>query len=156
MDISPEYVYPDLFIPGESLAAGEVRNLWSSSCLDLSIGAMNQLEPLKLFPCHSMGGHQYWMFSKNGEIRRDEMCLDFIAAKNMLALYPCHGMGGNQMWLLNGWQIKHKQTDECLTVSGNDTPVQPLPISSEMRYAILSACKKGDKKQEWEWFWYKS
>ena len=30
-----------------------------------------------LWPCHSQGGNQYWLLSKEGELRRDEACLDF-------------------------------------------------------------------------------
>jgi hypothetical protein len=39
---------------------------------------------------------QYWMFSKTGEIRRDEACLDFAGSD--VILYPCHGSKGNQFW----------------------------------------------------------
>lgn len=40
---------------------------------------------------------QYWMYSKTGEIRRDETCLDYSGRD--VVLYPCHGAKGNQMWL---------------------------------------------------------
>lgn len=40
---------------------------------------------------------KYWLLSKEGEIRRDEACLDF-AGKDVI-LYPCHGSKGNQLWL---------------------------------------------------------
>lgn len=40
---------------------------------------------------------QYWMYSKNGEIRRDETCLDYSG--HDVVLYPCHGAKGNQLWL---------------------------------------------------------
>ena len=40
---------------------------------------------------------QYWMFSKSGEVRRDEGCLDY--AGQFVMIYPCHGMKGNQEWL---------------------------------------------------------
>ena len=63
-------VYPDLFIPGQSLAAGEVRNPWSALCIDSGVNSNNYNMAVKLFPCHNMGGHQYWMFSKQGEIRK--------------------------------------------------------------------------------------
>jgi len=36
------------------------------------------------------------MLSKTGEIRRDEICVDFAGA-NVLC-YPCHGSRGNQFW----------------------------------------------------------
>lgn len=40
---------------------------------------------------------QYWMYSKQGEIRRDETCLDYSG--HDVVLYPCHGAKGNQLWL---------------------------------------------------------
>ena len=36
------------------------------------------------------------MLSKQGEIRRDEACLDY--AGTQIILYPCHGSKGNQYW----------------------------------------------------------
>lgn len=36
------------------------------------------------------------MLSKEGEIRRDEACLDY--AGQDVILYPCHGSKGNQLW----------------------------------------------------------
>lgn len=42
---------------------------------------------------------QYWMYSKNGEIRRDETCLDYSG--HDVVLYPCHSAKGNQLWIYN-------------------------------------------------------
>ena len=45
------------------------------------------------------------MFSKLGEIRRDDGCLDFSGGINeankddKVIVYPCHGMKGNQQWI---------------------------------------------------------
>ena len=39
------------------------------------------------------------MLSKQGEIRRDEACLDY--AGTQIILYPCHGSKGNQYWEYN-------------------------------------------------------
>ncbi len=39
------------------------------------------------------------MLSKEGEIRRDEACLDFAGTD--VILYPCHGSRGNQFWMYN-------------------------------------------------------
>ena len=40
---------------------------------------------------------QYWSYSKVGEIRRDEMCVDYAGQEVMI--YPCHGSMGNQNWV---------------------------------------------------------
>ena len=65
-----EHVYPDLFIPDHSLSTGEVRNPWSALCIESGVTSNHFNQPVKLYPCHNMGGHQYWMFSYRGEIRQ--------------------------------------------------------------------------------------
>lgn len=40
------------------------------------------------------------MYSKGGEIRRDETCLDYSG--HDVVLYPCHGAKGNQLWIYDG------------------------------------------------------
>ncbi|KAB7505234.1 putative polypeptide N-acetylgalactosaminyltransferase 9 [Armadillidium nasatum] len=91
-------IYPELFVPGEAVASGEVRNLalGGSTCLDSPARRANMHKPVGLYPCHRQGGNQYWMLSKEGEIRRDEACLDYAGAD--VILYPCHGSKGNQLW----------------------------------------------------------
>lgn len=42
---------------------------------------------------------QFWMLSKDGEIRRDESCIDY-AGKDVM-IFPCHGNKGNQEWKYN-------------------------------------------------------
>ena len=37
------------------------------------------------------------MLSVDGEIRRDEGCIDY--AGQFVMIYPCHGMKGNQEWV---------------------------------------------------------
>ena len=39
------------------------------------------------------------MLSKDGEIRRDESCVDYAGTDVMV--FPCHGMKGNQEWRYN-------------------------------------------------------
>lgn len=94
-------IYPELFVPGEAVASGEVRNLGgisdSKMCLDSPARKRDYHQPVGLYPCHGQGGNQYWLLSKEGEIRRDEACLDF-AGKDVI-LYPCHGSKGNQLWI---------------------------------------------------------
>lgn len=40
---------------------------------------------------------QFWMLSPEGEIRRDEGCIDY--AGQFVMIYPCHSMKGNQEWI---------------------------------------------------------
>uniref|UniRef100_A0A336MDC4 CSON014959 protein n=1 Tax=Culicoides sonorensis TaxID=179676 RepID=A0A336MDC4_CULSO len=66
----------------------QVRNFafGNKTCLDSPGGKKNFRRAVSLYPCHGTGGNQFWMFSKNGEIRRDEACLDY--AGQDVILYP--------------------------------------------------------------------
>lgn len=49
------------------------------------------------------------MLSKEGEIRRDEACMDYAGSD--VILYPCHGSKGNQYWEYNP-EVSH-QGEQC-------------------------------------------
>lgn len=134
-------IYPELFIPGEAAATGEIRNLAFNGewCIDrwvlpdvlssnlheafllvnISYSHSNQIfqiiyflllfvvmwiwnskgtadKVVSMYRCHGQGGNQYWLFSKTGEIRRDDLCVDYAGGD--ITLYPCHGSKGNQYW----------------------------------------------------------
>jgi polypeptide N-acetylgalactosaminyltransferase len=57
------------------------------------------------------------MMSKEGEIRRDEACLDIRAEQ--VFLYHCSGSKGNQRWEYDeaNHRLKHVLTKKCLTIS---------------------------------------
>ena len=50
-------VYPELFIPGDAVASGEIRNLWSGHgnqmCVDSASKKNNLHKPVGLYPCHN-------------------------------------------------------------------------------------------------------
>lgn len=112
-------IFPELFIPGEAVASGEVRNMGygNRTCLDAPGGKKNLRKPVGLYPCHNQGGNQYWMLSKTGEIRRDEACLDY--AGQDVILYPCHGSKGNQFWSYSPSThlLRHGSSDKCLAIN---------------------------------------
>ncbi|XP_060521266.1 putative polypeptide N-acetylgalactosaminyltransferase 9 isoform X2 [Cylas formicarius] len=109
-------VYPELFIPGEAVASGEVANDLSV-CLDSAANPDDIHKPLGLWPCHGLGGNQFWMYSKAGEIRRDEACVDYSGQE--VILYPCHGSKGNQYWDYDPDKqlIRHGSSDKCLAIN---------------------------------------
>ncbi|KAK6620257.1 putative polypeptide N-acetylgalactosaminyltransferase 9 [Polyplax serrata] len=130
-------IYPELFIPGEAVAAGEVNNQWSGQCLDSQCKADDMHKPVGLWPCHKQGGNQYWMLSKAGEIRRDEACLDY--AGQDVILYPCHGSKGNQFWHYNPDTnlIQHGSSKKCLT------------LANSKQKLLMEDCDEMEPRQKW-------
>ena len=55
-----------------------------------------------------------WYFSKNNEIRRDDLCVDYPGGRSgrgqpdRVIMYPCHGEKGNQEWRYNYNTVKFK------------------------------------------------
>lgn len=131
-------IYPELFIPGESVAHGEIRNIgFQKICLDSPTRKSDHHKPVGLYPCHRQGGNQYWMYSKNGEIRRDETCLDYSG--HDVVLYPCHGAKGNQLWLYdpNTKLLKHGSSEKCMAISRNKDKI------------TMETCKESEDRQKW-------
>jgi len=133
-------IYPELFIPGEAVASGEVRNLGlgGKTCLDSPARKGDLHKPAGLYPCHNQGGNQYWMLSKAGEIRRDETCLDY--AGQDVILYPCHGSKGNQYWHYNSdtHLLQHGSSKKCLAISSNKQKL------------LMEECDISNQQQQWK------
>ncbi|XP_011263082.2 putative polypeptide N-acetylgalactosaminyltransferase 9 isoform X1 [Camponotus floridanus] len=132
-------IYPELFIPGEAVASGEVRNLGEggNTCLDSPARKADLHKPCGLYPCHRQGGNQYWMLSKTGEIRRDESCLDYSGSD--VILYPCHGSKGNQQWIYSPQtnHIRHGSSDKCLA------------ITESKQQLVMEECSPNAPRQRW-------
>ncbi|XP_035891897.1 putative polypeptide N-acetylgalactosaminyltransferase 9 isoform X2 [Anopheles stephensi] len=132
-------IYPELFVPGDAVASGEVRNMGygNRTCLDAPGGKRNLRKPVGLYPCHNQGGNQYWMLSKTGEIRRDEACLDY--AGDDVVLYPCHGSRGNQYWNYSDdtHLLRHGSSDRCLA------------INEAKNKLIMQDCNSAVEAQRW-------
>lgn len=134
-----ENIYPEIFIPGDAVAQGDIANKWSNKCVDSPANSETKNERVNLWPCHGQGGNQYWLFSKNGEIRRDETCLDHSGGE-AVNIYPCHGSKGNQLWRYNAEtkQVVHASSNKCLAVSANREDL------------IMDVCDASDEKQKWD------
>lgn len=133
-------IYPELFIPGEAIAYGEVRNEAEGHikmCLDSSARKSDYHKPLGLYPCHGSGGNQYWLLSRDGEIRRDEACVDY-AGKDVV-LFPCHGSGGNQLWLYERETqlIRHSTSGRC------------MELARDRIHLKMSDCDPSNDAQKW-------
>jgi len=130
-------IFPELFIPGDSIASGDIKNPDTNYCLDSAIQPNDLHKPVALYPCHNQGGNQYWMLSKLGEIRRDEACLDFGGAE--VIVYPCHGDKGNQLWTydVNNELFKHA-SEKCLAMSEDRSKL------------LVEACDPANSRQRWK------
>nr|CAH7742486.1 unnamed protein product [Callosobruchus chinensis] len=106
-------------------------------CLDSPARRSDLHRPMGLYPCHRQGGNQYWMFSKNGEIRRDEACLDYSGQD--VILYPCHGGKGNQYWQYDPKSklLKHMSGERCLAVN------------EQRNKLVMEYCDRYSDRQKW-------
>ncbi|XP_039296595.1 putative polypeptide N-acetylgalactosaminyltransferase 9 isoform X2 [Nilaparvata lugens] len=131
-------IYPELFVPGEAVASGEISNKATNMCVDSACKPEDLHKAVGLWPCHSQGGNQYWMLSRTGEIRRDEACLDY--AGQDVILYPCHGSKGNQFWQYrpDTKLIQHGSSKKCLA------------ISEDKQKLLMEECNSSSPKQQWK------
>ncbi len=115
-------VYPEQFVPGESLYFGEVdfflniktknfdfilqkirSRAKTNTCVD-SQEIEDADKAIIGYPCHGQAGNQFFLMSKTFEIRREEKCLDYAGGQSELhkpgkiLSFNCHSMQGNQMW----------------------------------------------------------
>jgi polypeptide N-acetylgalactosaminyltransferase len=135
-------VFPEQFIPGESQYYGEIRSQAEPQCLDSNGDTLGKA--IIGYVCHGQGGNQYWMMSKNGEIRRDEHCYDYAGGKSALGqkdkifTYNCHSQGGNQKWQVVDGQIKH-ESGYCIELGVDKVSV------------FMQECDKNNVRQLWKW-----
>jgi polypeptide N-acetylgalactosaminyltransferase len=142
-------IFPELFVPGEAVAKGEVRNganLKPARCLDCAVSKRDKHKPVSLYPCHNQGGNQYWMLSKDGEIRRDESCVDY-AGKDVM-IFPCHGMKGNQEWRYDPetHQLLHVVTGKCLEMTKDGAKLLMQPCDTDNTYQNWTFKEYNEKK----------
>ncbi|KAG7171430.1 polypeptide N-acetylgalactosaminyltransferase 9-like 1 [Homarus americanus] len=135
-------IYPELFVPGDAVASGEgLMNdpqLGAGQCVDSPAKPEDNHKPVGLWPCHGQGGNQYWMLSKEGEIRRDEACMDYAGSD--VILYPCHGSKGNQYWEYSPEtsRITHGSSKKCLA------------ISQDRKKLVMEDCNLAESRQKWK------
>jgi len=77
------------------------------------------------------------MLSKDGEIRRDESCVDYAGQDVMI--FPCHGMKGNQEWKYDHQmhRLLHSVTNKCLEMSRDGAKLS------------MNACDPANAYQQW-------
>ncbi|CAK5085665.1 unnamed protein product [Meloidogyne enterolobii] len=83
------------------------------------------------------------MLSKDGEIRRDESCIDY-AGKDVI-IFPCHSMKGNQEW-----RYDHDKHQLLHVVSG-----KCLEMGKDASKLLMNNCDTSNLYQHWTFKEYK-
>ncbi|KAG5283251.1 hypothetical protein AALO_G00040050 [Alosa alosa] len=138
-----KHVYPEVFMPDlNPLQFGAVKNVGKDACLDA--GENNEGgKQLIMYPCHGMGGNQYFEFSTRHEVRHNvqkELCLH--GTERTVKLEECqfkgHStfVGGEQKWEL-------KENQMFFNSGWN------LCLSARYEHPSLVPCNAADRYQQW-------
>ncbi|XP_011207694.2 polypeptide N-acetylgalactosaminyltransferase 2 [Bactrocera dorsalis] len=107
-----ENVYPDLQVP-ESFEFGQFKQ-GPTDCLDTMGNLVDGT--VGLFQCHNTGGNQEWAYTKQGQIKHDDLCLTLVqfARGSEVVMKECDS-SENQRWTLReGGFLRHNKLNVCL------------------------------------------
>ncbi|XP_068123471.1 polypeptide N-acetylgalactosaminyltransferase 6 [Hyperolius riggenbachi] len=138
-------IYPEMFIPDLSPTYfGAIKNEGSQSCLD--VGENNHGgKPLIMYPCHGMGGNQYFEYTTQKELRHNigkQLCLRSKYSPGPVELGECQYKGkgttvpGNEEWEFTA--------ERLLRNTGSR-----LCLSSRGDHPSVAQCNTGDIHQRW-------
>nr|XP_061799725.1 polypeptide N-acetylgalactosaminyltransferase 3-like [Nerophis lumbriciformis] len=135
-------IYPEVYVPDMNpLRFGAVKNVAKDSCLDA--GENNDGgKQLIMYPCHGLGGNQYFEFSTHHEIRHNiqkELCLH--GTEGAVKLEACQYKGMNTVV---GVQQKWQLTDNQLYL-----PALNMCLSARFEHPALAPCDPSDRYQLW-------
>ncbi|XP_043537890.1 polypeptide N-acetylgalactosaminyltransferase 6-like isoform X2 [Chiloscyllium plagiosum] len=136
--------YKELFYRRNQQAAKmaqEIKNQGTGSCLD--VGENNHGgKPLIMYPCHGMGGNQYFEYTSRSEIRHNigkQLCLHAVYGPVRLELCKYKGkdtrVPGEERWEILHDNLKNSATNQCLTASGQNP--------------TMASCNSADPYQQW-------
>ncbi|KAF5400795.1 Polypeptide N-acetylgalactosaminyltransferase [Paragonimus heterotremus] len=130
-------VYPELFVPSNALASGDIESYAGPHCIDAPSKAPKEGKHLVgIWPCHRQGGNQFWLLSPSGEIRRESKCWDSGVEVGRVGLFDCHDAKGNQAF--------DYTADDKIIHDG-----QCLQLSEDNRSLNLTICN-GSVRQRWK------
>ncbi|WKY03037.1 hypothetical protein Q1695_016378 [Nippostrongylus brasiliensis] len=135
-------IAPEVFIPSESIAKGEIRNQFMPLCVDGQGGSANKISPVIPHTCHGKGSTQFWTLSENAEIRQDYSCISY-GAENLM-MVRCHGERGDQEWRYNHkiGRLYHVLSNKCLGMTADGKQLRMEP------------CEDFNKFQKWRFSKY--
>ncbi|XP_041979485.1 putative polypeptide N-acetylgalactosaminyltransferase 9 [Aricia agestis] len=106
-------VYPELEIHTNVLQYGQIHDT-RGICLDSSVRPMDMLGTVDPKPCHGHGGNQFWQYTTDRRIKRDDKCLDY--SFDALLLTNCRVNAETQKWIFENKtkHLRHVLTKNCL------------------------------------------
>ncbi|KFV74264.1 Polypeptide N-acetylgalactosaminyltransferase 6, partial [Struthio camelus australis] len=136
-------IYPEMFIPDLTPTFyGAIKNEGTKSCLD--VGENNHGgKPLIMYPCHGMGGNQYFEYTTQKDLRHNigkQLCLR--SGFGPVELGDCQYKGkntrvpGNEEWdLAQDRLIRNAASNMCLTAKGKHPSMAPCnPLDSHQQW----------------------
>ncbi|XP_030115533.4 polypeptide N-acetylgalactosaminyltransferase 6 isoform X3 [Taeniopygia guttata] len=130
-------VYPEMFVPDLTPTFyGAIKNEGTKSCLD--VGENNHGgKPLIMYPCHGLGGNQYFEYTSQRELRHNigkELCLR--GGEGTAELGECQFRGkpgrvpASEEWdLAQNRLIKNLASGLCLTARGKHPALVPCDLT---------------------------
>ncbi|XP_077472892.1 polypeptide N-acetylgalactosaminyltransferase 3 [Stigmatopora argus] len=135
-------IYPEMYVPDmKPVRFGAVKNVGKDWCLDA--GENNDGgKQLIMYPCHGLGGNQYFELSTQHEIRHNiqkELCLH--GTEGAVKLEACQYKGMNTVvGVQQKWQLK----DNLFYL-----PTLNMCLSARFEHPGLAPCEPLDKYQLW-------
>ncbi|KAM4737273.1 polypeptide N-acetylgalactosaminyltransferase 6 [Anableps anableps] len=122
-------VYPEIFIPDlKPEKFGSISNSGSRTCLD--VGENNQgSKAVIMYPCHNMGGNQYFEYSSHKELRHNigkQLCLHANDQSEPVKIELCQlkgrgtSLSPQQEWVFTEENLlKNPSSGRCLQLRGD-------------------------------------
>uniref|UniRef100_A0A3B3V6K0 UDP-N-acetyl-alpha-D-galactosamine:polypeptide N-acetylgalactosaminyltransferase 6 (GalNAc-T6) n=1 Tax=Poecilia latipinna TaxID=48699 RepID=A0A3B3V6K0_9TELE len=134
-------IYPEIFIPDlKPEKFGSIRNSGSKTCLD--VGENNQGgKAVIMYPCHNMGGNQYFEYSSHKELRHNigkQLCLHANDQSEPVKIELCKLKGrGTSLSPQQEWEslLKNPSSGRCLQLRGGQVQ--------------MDHCNAADPFQQW-------
>ncbi|XP_071380956.1 polypeptide N-acetylgalactosaminyltransferase 6 [Centroberyx affinis] len=138
-------VYPEVFVPDLSPEKfGAIKNLASQTCLD--VGENNQGgKSVIMYPCHNMGGNQYFEYTSHKELRHNigkQLCLQAVPQPEQVKIDLCQlkgkgtSLAPQQEWVFTEEHLlKNPSSGKCLQLSGG--------------HIQMEHCNAADLNQHW-------
>uniref|UniRef100_A0AC34GPZ6 Polypeptide N-acetylgalactosaminyltransferase n=1 Tax=Panagrolaimus sp. ES5 TaxID=591445 RepID=A0AC34GPZ6_9BILA len=129
-----ENIYPEALIPVNFLSIGEISNPTTKLCFDTMGKKSGENASVSL--CHGAGGNQAWSFTKEGQIRSDEICLSAFhegSTSKILQFEKCT-VTPNEKHIFSYDEkrkhIIHVQSGKCISVKGDVLELEDCEVSN--------------------------